>query len=144
MQSRALQARVPGGSPGLLEETKISSFIPVLNLAVLPILELSRELSLVRQERPGRRLILPRFSGNLLEGRAVVAGAGIPRGVVLAGARAILTAANVAPLFAAAVHGAVHGGPAAGRARRPASPGGLRPTVNGKLLLNRIRDIRKH
>jgi hypothetical protein len=78
MQSCALQSRVPGGSPGLLEETKISPFIPVLNLAVLPLLELSRELSLVRQKRPGRRLLLPRFPGNLLEGGAIVARAGIP------------------------------------------------------------------
>jgi hypothetical protein len=144
MQSRTLQARVPGWSTGLLEETKVSLFIPVLNLAVLPFLEVSRELSLVRQKRPGRRLLLPRFPGNLLEGGAIVAGARIPRGVILARARAILTAADMAPLFAAAVHGAVHGGPAAGRAGRPASPGGLRPTVNGKLFLNGIRNIRKH
>ena len=53
MQSRTLQAGVPGGSTGLLEETKVSPFIPVLNLAVLPFLEVSRELSLVRQKRPG-------------------------------------------------------------------------------------------
>ncbi len=78
MQSRALQSGVPGGSPRLLEETKISSFIPVLNLAVLPLLELSRELSLVRQKRPGRRFFLSRFPGNLLEGGAIVARAGIP------------------------------------------------------------------
>ncbi len=84
VQKRTLQARIPGGSLGLLEETKISPFIPVLNLAVLPFLELSRELSLVRQKRPSRRLFLPRFPGNLLEGGAIVAGAGIPRGVILA------------------------------------------------------------
>jgi hypothetical protein len=139
-----LQAGVPGGSTGLLEETKVSPFIPVLNLAVLPFLEVSRELSLVRQKWPGRRLLFPRFSGNLLEGRAGIAGARIPRGILLAGARAILTAADMAPLLAAAVHRAVHGGPAARRARWPAIPGGLGPTINGKLFLNRIRNIRKH
>ena len=111
MQSRTLQAGVPGWSTGLLEETKISLFIPVLNLAVLPFLEVSRELSLVRQKRPGRRLLLPRFPGNLLEGRAILARTGISRGIILTGARAVLTAANMAPLLAAAVHRAVHGGP---------------------------------
>jgi hypothetical protein len=78
VQSRTLQSRVPGGSTGLLEETEVSPFIPVLNLAVLPFLELSRELSLVRQKRPGRRFLLSRFPGNLLEGGAIVARAGIP------------------------------------------------------------------
>ncbi len=68
MQSCTLQSWIPGGSPGLLEKTKISPFVPVLNLAVLPFLELSRELSLVRQKRLGSRLLLPRFPGNLLEG----------------------------------------------------------------------------
>jgi hypothetical protein len=144
VEGRTLQARVPGGSPRLLEETKVSSFVPVFNLAILPFLEVSRELRLVRQKRPGRRLILPRFPGNLLEGRAVLARTGVSRGVLLTRARAVLTAANMAPLLAAAVYRAVHGGPAARRARRPAIPGGLGPTIYGKLFLNRIRDIRKH
>jgi hypothetical protein len=78
MQSRALQSWVPGGGPRLLEEAEISPFVPVFNLAVLSFLELSRELSLVRQKRPGRRLLLPQFPGNLLEGGAIVARAGIP------------------------------------------------------------------
>ena len=51
MEGRALQAGVPGGSTRLLEETEVSSFIPVLNLAILPFLEVSRELRLVRQKR---------------------------------------------------------------------------------------------
>ncbi len=68
VQSCTLQSWIPGRSPGLLEETKISPFVPVLNLAVLRFLELPRELSLVRQKRPGSRLLLPRFPGNLLEG----------------------------------------------------------------------------
>jgi hypothetical protein len=58
MQSRALQSWVPGGGPRLLEEAEISPFVPVFNLAVLSFLELSRELSLVCQKRPGRRLLL--------------------------------------------------------------------------------------
>jgi hypothetical protein len=144
VEGRTLQAGVPGGSPRLLEETKVSSFVPVFNLAILPFLEVSRELRLVRQKRPGRRLILPQFPGNLLEGRAVLARTGISRGVLLTRAIAVLTAANVAPLLAAAVYRAVHGGPAARRAGRPAIPGGFGPAVNVKLFLNRIRDIRKH
>jgi hypothetical protein len=144
MESRALKARVPGGSTRLLEETEVSSFVPVLNLAILPFLEVSRELRLVRQKRSGRRFFLPLFPGNLLEGRAVLARTGIARAVLLARARTILTAANVAPLLAAAVNRAVHGGPAARRAGRPAIPGGFGPAVNSKLFLNRIRDIRKH
>jgi hypothetical protein len=144
VESCTLQARIPGGSTRLLEETEISSLIPVLNLAILPFLEVSWELRLVRQKRSGRRLLLPRFPGNLLEGRAVLARTGIARAVLLTRARAVLTAANVAPLLAAAVNRAVHGGPAARRAGRPAIPGGFGPAVNSKLFLNSIRDIRKH
>jgi hypothetical protein len=144
MEGRTLEAWVPRGSTRLLEETEVSPFVPVLNLAILPFLEVSRELRLVRQKRSGRRFLLPRFPGNLLEGRAVLARTGIARAVLLARARAILTAANVAPLLAAAVNRAVHGGPAARRAGRPAIPGGFGPAVNGKLFLDRVRDIRKH
>ncbi len=54
MEGRALEARVPGGSTRLPEEAEVSSFVPVLNLAILPFLEVSRELRLVRQKRSGR------------------------------------------------------------------------------------------
>ncbi len=74
----------------------------------------------------------------------MVTRARIPRGIILVGARAILTAANMAPLLAAVIHGAVHGGMAARRAGRPASPGGLWPTVNGKLLLDGVRNVGEH
>jgi hypothetical protein len=94
MEGRALQARVPGGSTKLLEETEVSSFVPVLNLAILPFLEVSRELLLVRQKRSGRRLLLPRFPCNLLEGRAILARTGVSRGVLLTRARAVLAAAK--------------------------------------------------
>jgi hypothetical protein len=48
VEGRALKARVPGRSTRLLEETEVSSFVPVLNLAILPFLEVSRELRLFR------------------------------------------------------------------------------------------------
>jgi hypothetical protein len=104
VQRSTLQPQIPGRGSRLLEEAEVSSFVPVFNLAILSFLELPRELSLVRQKWTGYRLFFARPPVDLLESCAVVTRARVPRGIILARTRAILTTADMASLFSAAVH----------------------------------------